>query len=68
MRLIPESREFKTRTEDIDVRVGSTGAVIVVAEGEIRVILVGELGRGADTRETPRGVGPECMHEYHGFP
>jgi len=58
-------RSFRTRTNDVDVRVGSGSAIVVVGEGESALVLVGELGLGADTCETPWGVGPKWTHEYH---
>ena len=49
------------RTNDVDVRVGSGGIVIVVAEGEGSSVLIIESSLGADAPETPRSVDPiEC--------
>ena len=62
--LTPQS--FSTHTNDVDVGVGSAGAIVVVGKAESSGILVGELGLRADTPETPWGVSPKRAREYKG--
>ena len=64
--LVSTNQSFSTHTNDVDVGVGSGGAIVVVGKIESSRILVGELGLGADTSETPWGVGPKRAHEYKG--
>ena len=45
-------------TNDVYARVGSSRIIVAVAEGKGSGVLVGKLSLGADTSETPRGVGP----------
>ena len=51
------------RTSDVYVGVGSSGRTVVVAEGEGRGVLVGELGLGADTSETPSSISSMTLRE-----
>jgi len=55
----PAYRLFRTRTDDVDVGVGSSSAIVLVGVGESSSALVGELGLGADPSETPRSVRPK---------
>ena len=61
---VPTSQSFSPRTDDVNVSVGASGAIVVIGEGESRGILVGELGLGVDASETPWGIGPKRVHEY----
>jgi len=63
--VVQTHRPISTRTDDVDVRVGPSGAIVVVAEGESINILVGELRLRADPSEAPGGVGPMWAHEHH---
>jgi len=58
-------RSFSTRTNGVDVRVGSGAAIVLVGVIEETWVPAGEPSLGADAPETPWGVRPKWIHEYH---
>ena len=57
-------QSFSTLTDHVNIRIGSSGAIVLVGEGESGGILVGKLGLGADTPETPCGGGSKRVYEH----
>lgn len=54
---LPTCWSLSVRTNDVYVRVGSGGSIVLVSEVEGSRVTASELGLGADTPETPRSVG-----------